>query len=188
MAIHEAQRRLVEEYSERGYQFAFGLCGNSEDAKELVQEAFYRILRKWDSYDAGQPLEGWFLGILRNLYMDSLKRYERRHGVSLDAPLAGRSGGDLNLADAMADPNEEALLDRLCRRNLGARVRRALDGLSREHKAVLTLLDIEGLTYGQIGQVMDCPLNTVRSRVNRARAALKKVILEKGKEAYADGL
>ena len=85
--------RFVADYSERGFQFACGLCGNSEEAKELVQEAFCRVFRSWDRYDQSQPLDSWFLTILRNVYVDSVKRHERRFGVRLDAALV-RDGED----------------------------------------------------------------------------------------------
>ena len=62
--------RFIREYAERAFQFAFRLCGNAEQAKELTQEAFFRLIRKWDQYDPSQPLEGWFLTVLRNVYYD----------------------------------------------------------------------------------------------------------------------
>ena len=62
--------RFVREYADQGFQFAVRLCGNTEEAKELVQEAFYRVLRHWESYDPAQSLENWFLTILRNVYYD----------------------------------------------------------------------------------------------------------------------
>jgi RNA polymerase sigma-70 factor (ECF subfamily) len=188
VAILEAQRRLIADYSERGYQFAYRLCDNVDDAKELVQEAFYRVFRSWDRYDSQRSLEGWFLGILRNVYTDKVRRYERRHGVSLDMALAGQGSGELRLADAIADPREEEILDRLCREDLRDEVRRALDSLNPEQKAVLELCDGQGFTYEEISEVLGCPINTVRSRLSRARIALRKALLKIAKEAGIDGL
>lgn len=173
----EKLERFVAEYSERGYHFAYGLCGNSEEAKELVQEAFFRVFRSWASFDQSQPLETWFLTILRHVYVDSRKRYERRCSVSLDAPLDMDREDSCSLADMLADPREEAILDRLDRDMMAAEVRRAMDALKSEHRAILNLCDVEGLSYEQIGVVMDCPVGTVRSRINRARAALKQALL-----------
>src|SRR5688572_4007653 len=99
--------RFIESYGERGYQFAYALCGNAEDAKELVQEAFTRLLRKRELYDESQPIENWFLGILRNVYYDSVKRYERKNVVSLDAELPG---SDATLGDTIADGRDAPFL------------------------------------------------------------------------------
>ena len=169
--------RFVEDYADRGFQFALHLCGNVEEAKELVQEAFVRAIDKWETYDSTQPLENWFLTILRNLYFDGLRRYERRHGLSLDAPHpdSGRA-----FSEVLADRAEEPLLVRLERQEASEAVLAALERLSPEHRAVLTLGDMEGLGYEELASVLDCPLGTVRSRLFRARAAFKKALLSQG--------
>jgi RNA polymerase sigma-70 factor (ECF subfamily) len=175
--------RFIQEYSERGFQFAYHLCGNAEEAKELVQEAFFRVIRRWDSYDPSQPLENWFLTILRNVFYDGVKRYERRHGVSLDAPIRDASGEPAaSLSEVLADGREEALLERLEREEERDQVRLALEALSPDHKAVLTLCDMQGMSYEEVSAVLDCPLGTVRSRVSRARAAFKECLLGQTKE------
>lgn len=188
MASQEKLERFVAEFSERGYHFAYGLCGSAEDAKELVQEAFVRVFRNWESYDESQGLESWYLTILRNVFLDSVKRYERRRGVSLDTPLSpGREEG-ASLAEHIADPREDGVLDRLCRESMVAEVGQAFAGLKVEQKAILTLCDVEGLSYERIARVLDCPVGTVRSRVSRARAALKQAVLETDREVDAHGL
>ena len=172
--------RFVEQYADKGYQFAFHLCGNPEDAKELVQEAFVRVIAKWETYNSEQPLENWFLSILRNLYFDGLRRYERRRAVSLDAPVPDHEGE--SFADLLVDTREEGLLGRLERQEASCQVQRALAALSPEHRAILTLIDVDGLGYEQVTEVLDCPLGTVRSRISRARDALKRALLTQGEE------
>ena len=180
--------RLVDQYSERGYQFAFGLCGNSEESKELVQEAFYRVFRSWSRVDRTQPLECLFLTILRNVYVDSVKRSEHRHGVGLDTVLRPEHEDGATLAETLADPKEEAVLERLTRESQLVQLRRAFGGLSVEHKAILNLFDVDGLGYDQIAVALDCPLGTVRSRLSRARAALKSAILKSDQEVQHHGM
>lgn len=172
---------FIRDYSDKAYQFAFRLSGNAEEAKELVQEAFYRAINKWDQYDESQPLEAWFLTILRNLYYDGLKRYERRCGLSLDAPLADTEGETLTLGDSLA-AEEEGLLERLERDETGQVVRAALETLSADQRAVIDLADGQGLSYEEIACVLDCPAGTVRSRLNRARSNLRKALLARGSE------
>ncbi len=170
---------FVERYADKGYQVAYHLCGNAEDAKELVQEAFVRVLAKWESYDSEQPLENWFLSILKNLYFDGLRRYERRNTVPLDAPVPELSTGE-SFADVLADHGETPLLERLERREAADSVQRALSSLTAEHRGILTLVDVEGLGYEEAAEVLDCPLGTIRSRVSRARIAFRKALLAQG--------
>lgn len=177
----ERLERFIKDYSERGYRFAWRLSGNEEDAKELVQEAFLRAIKAWGQYDPAKPLEAWFLTILRHVYVDGIKRYERRNSVSLDASLSGEAEG-MTFADALPDVREEAMLSRLERREASEEVQAVLDALTPEHRAILTLCDMQGLSYEEICKVLDAPLGTVRSRINRARAAFKKKMLEDCRE------
>lgn len=168
--------RFIEDYAEKGYQAAYHLCGNVEDAKELVQDAFVKLIRTWERYDEEQPLENYFLTIMRNLYFDGLKRYEKRHCVSLDVP-AGESEDSMTYAESLPDEREEQLIVALERREEAALVAAALADLVPEHRAILTMVDMQDLTYEKVAEVVDCPLGTVRSRVSRARAAFKKALL-----------
>jgi RNA polymerase sigma-70 factor (ECF subfamily) len=164
--------RLVTEYGERAFQFAYRLTGNAEDARELVQEAFYRVLRNWDGYDHNQPLENWFFTILRHLFLDGLRRYDRANVLSLDAP---QEEADEEFAEILED-RADVLLEALEREESGRSVRRAFQRLTAEHRAALTLADLDGMTYEEIAKVLRCPVGTVRSRVSRARDALKRLL------------
>ena len=172
---------FVDRYADKAYAFAYGLCGNEPDARELVQAAFVRIFEHAESFDASRAsLENWFLTILRRIHVDGLRRWERRRGLSLDKQI-GDDG--LTVADALPDRREEALLTRLERRENGERVRAALEELSPGLRAVVMLVDVEGLGYEESARVLDCPLGTVRSRINRARTSLKERLLEMEVEA-----
>lgn len=175
--------KFIEEFADRAYQFAFRLCGSAEEAKELVQEAFYRVIRKWDQYDESQPLESWFLAILRNVYYDGLRRHDRKMALPLDAQVETTAEGEiLSFSDVVARDGEESVLDRMVREENAAEVRAALAALSAEHRGVILLSDLEGLGYGEIAAVLDCPEGTVRSRLCRARAALRRELVKRGSE------
>lgn len=165
---------LIEANANKAYCFAFGLCGNEEDAKELVQEAFAKAFDRISTHDASLPFDAWFLTVLKHLYLDGTRKYEKRHGQSLDAPLDDTG---LTVADGVADVREMALLDRLEREENSRLVRRAMRGLSPDARAALLMIDMEGLSYEEAAAVMECPLNTLRSRIVRARAALKERLL-----------
>jgi RNA polymerase sigma-70 factor (ECF subfamily) len=169
--------RFVDEYGDHAYSFAYSLCGNETDAKELVQEAFVRIFDRADRFDPTKSLESWFMTILKNLFLDGRRRWERKNGISLDVPV-GEDG--LTVADSIADSREAALLDRLEREEETARVRRALESLTPDFRAVLTLVDVECIGYDNAAAALGWRVGTVRSRLSRARAALRARLLEMG--------
>src|SRR5262245_54045717 len=103
--------RLVREHGPRAYRFALRLAGNESDARDLVQEAFARAFRARGTFDDARPFEAWLLRILRNVYLDGVRRYEHRRGVSLDVP-ASEDGGSWEslLSDGRPDPAGELVM------------------------------------------------------------------------------
>lgn len=165
---------LIDANADKAYSFALGLCGNEDDARELVQEAFVKAMDRIGSHDPSMPFEAWFLTILKHLYFDGIKKFERRNGQSLDAPI---DGSGLTVADGVPDDRDQSLLARLEREESSRLVRRAMRALTPDARAVLLMIDLEGLGYEEAAAVMGCPLNTLRSRIVRARIALKERLL-----------
>jgi len=165
---------LIEANANKAYCFAFGLCGNEEEAKELVQEAFVKAMDRIGTHDPSLPFSAWFLTILKHLYLDGTKRYEKRFSQDLDQPL---DSFGLTVADAIADDRDIDLQERLERQESSRLVRRAMRALTPDARAVLLMIDLEGLGYEEAAAVMGCGLNTLRSRIVRARVALKERLL-----------
>lgn len=162
---------LIDAHANKAYCFAMGLCGNDHDARELVQEAFAKAMDRIDTHDPNMPFEAWFLTILKRIYLDGAKRYEKKYGQSLEEPIT-ESG--LTVADAVADVREQSVLERLEREENSKLVRRAMRALTPDARAVLLMIDLEGMGYEDAAEVLGCPLNTVRSRIVRARIALRE--------------
>jgi len=171
----ERMRVLIQKYGTRAFRFAYHLTRNVEESRDLVSEAFARVLVHWDQYDPSRPLENWFFAILRHLFLDAAKRFERRASVSLDAPIAPWMENSPCVADRL-EALEEGLLERLEREECAELVRSALDRLPWEYRSVLVLCDIEGMKYEEISWVLSCPIGTVRSRLSRARSVLRKIL------------
>ncbi len=165
---------FVRDYGERAFQFAFRLSGSVDEARELVQESFYRVLRHWDSVDQARSLDGIYFKILRNLFADARRGFAARRVVSLDAAPAGHEE-DTTYADLLPD-QEGAVLESLERRSQSDAVHQAIAALSVDHRAVLVLCDIEGRDYDFISEALGLPLGTVRSRVSRARLAFRRAL------------
>lgn len=164
---------LLRRHQGHARQFAYSLSGNVDEADELVQQAGYKALRHWKSYDPMRSFESWYLTIVKNLFKDARKRALSRRFVSLDTPLDYEE--DMSLVDSLPD-REAGLFEQLERREAVKAVRKSLLDLKKSCRIVLTLCDIEGMRYDEVARKLGLPPGTVRSRLFRARAALRRNI------------
>ena len=162
---------LLRRNAGQAYELAYSLAGNREEAKELVQEASYRVLLNWGRYDPLKSFQSWYLTMLKNIFIDSRRRLSGRCVVSLDATIGDDEGQ--SLAEAVADgtPGFFEQMERAARIEAA---RQSLKALSNAYRAVLTLCDLEGMSYEDAAQRLGLPLGTVRSRLFRARAAMMR--------------
>jgi RNA polymerase sigma-70 factor (ECF subfamily) len=154
-------------YADTLFNLARYLTSSESDAEDLVQETYARALRAADQFTPGTNLKAWLFRILRNTFISLYRR--RRHDPTV---------GGLDTVDptAQGPAREEWLLgdqelDRL-RKIVGEEIEQALMSLSEEARTVI-LLDLEGLTEVEVAQVVGCAVGTVKSRLARARAALR---------------
>ena len=155
-------------YVDALHNLARYLTGNETDAEDLVQETYARALRAEHQFTAGTNLKAWLFRILRNTFLSSYRR--QRHNPTV---------GGLDTVDAYAQgpASETWLLDDLeldrLRKVVAEEIETALMTLSEEARTVI-LLDLEGLTEIEVAEVVNCPVGTVKSRLSRARAALRQ--------------
>ncbi len=160
---------LVERYGRRVYAMAYRMAGHEADAKDLAQEAFIRIWRSMSRLRPDVPLEGWLYRTVTNLFIDLLRRRRGPRVQSLDEPMATASG---ELARERPDPSagvERTVLGAMVDR----RVQQALLSLPPEVRMAVVLADVEGYAYEEIASMMGIPVGTVKSRLHRARLALR---------------
>lgn len=153
---------LVRKYQDRLYTTMSHLLGSSEDAKDVVQDAFVKAFVKLESFQRASGFYTWLYRIAFNTAMSGQRR--RRPAQSVDL----RHDGGEEPLDPSAAPG-----DRLEREELANQVRGALDTLSDEHRTVLVLRDIDGCDYEAMAKILDIPVGTVRSRLHRARLQLR---------------
>ena len=147
------------------YRFARWLARSPGDPDDLVQEAFLRAFRAFDSL-RGPDVKAWLLAIVRNCHATALRQRQRRGFVPLPDEHEGQ--GDSAALAAAPDP-ESASIDQDERRLL----QRLIASLPEEHREVLLLREMGDMSYREIAQVTQVPVGTVMSRLSRARAALK---------------
>ena len=175
-----AYGQVVLLYQDRLYNAVLRLVGDREEARELTQEAFMRGLMKIDSFRGDASPYTWLFRIAVNLAISHLRKTSRFRVFSLDRPGGGKGGrhGD--------DDQASGLLDRVARerpdsappaklegRERDQAVLTALGRLDAEYRAVLVMRDIEGFDYQQMADVLGLPLGTLKSRLFRARLALR---------------
>lgn len=174
----ETFESLMRQYERQVYNVAYRMTGNREEAKDLTQEAFLRAFRAFRSYVPGTAFDRWLFRIVSNLYIDQVRRKSARKFriESLDAPI--RIGGqeiERTVPDSSMSPEEV-----LTEQEMSYRVQKALDELPPEFRMAVVLCDVQGFSYEEIASIMGCSIGTVRSRIHRARRALRSKLDPKG--------
>ncbi len=161
--------RAMGQYGKATYNFAYRLTGNESDARDLTQEAFIRVFKAWRSFQPGTSFLSWIYRILTNLYRDELRRRKGRFQEELPEDNAPQEfAGQRPMA---VTPIEDYV-----ERQLSEPLSRALAQLSAEQRQVVVLADIEEYSYQEIAEIMGCSIGTVRSRLHRARALLRRLV------------
>ncbi|MBQ2783031.1 MAG: sigma-70 family RNA polymerase sigma factor [Oscillospiraceae bacterium] len=163
----EAFGELVEQYRDNVYRLAYRMCGNAYDADEAAQEAFVAAWRALPNFRGDAKFSTWLYRLTTNAAIDVMRR-EKRHQTVGDGEM-------MELADDADSPQETVE-----RTEQQEAVQKALATLSEEYREVLLLRYMEELDYAEIAEVLQLPSGTVKSRINRAKAALKTALLKSG--------
>ncbi len=159
----------MQQYGKATYNFAYRLTANEADASDLTQEAFIRVYRAWRSFQPGTSFLSWVYRIVTNLHRDELRRRKGRFHEEIPEDNAPQEfAGQRPLA---VTPIEDYV-----DRQLGEPLSRALAQLSAEQRQVIILADLEEYSYQEIADIMGCSIGTVRSRLHRARALLRRLV------------
>jgi RNA polymerase sigma factor (sigma-70 family) len=164
-----AYDELVRRYQERIYATIYHMTSNHEDANDLAQEAFIKAFKALKSFKGDSSFFTWVYRIAINKTINFLKQRKHKNHLSLN---------DLDF-NAEHDPDMVALVsENTPRRDLGLselqeKLNAAMQKLSKEHRLVVTLHDVQGLPHEEISQIMDCNIGTVRSRLFYARQQLQ---------------
>ena len=173
----EMIEKLLKGNERRAYALAFNLLKNSDDAKDLVQEASCRVLRYWEKYDPLRSFGGWYLTIIRNTFLDARREAAHMKTLSLDRSI--ECAENISLAETLAD-GEISQHERLEQMETAQTVRQALEALPSFQRDILTLCDAEGQDYKGAAKITGVPVGTIKSRLSRARKAFRRQIKIKG--------
>jgi RNA polymerase sigma factor (sigma-70 family) len=164
-----AWEEIVQTYSRRVYNLAYRFTSRADSAEDLTQEVFIRVYRSLDQYDAKQgDLQNWLMRLARNLIIDD---YRKRQRAPQDQAADDLEDHKYHLRAADSSVQRE-----MERRELGAQVQAGIDKLSPDLRTCVILRDIEELSYQEIVDLLRIPEGTVKSRINRGRIELAKIL------------
>jgi RNA polymerase sigma-70 factor (ECF subfamily) len=163
-----AWETLMNTYAKRVFNMAYQFCGNREEAEDLTQDIFLKLHHSLSKFDFQKNFTAWLLTLSKNYLIDEYRRtkWERTQRDEFDERVLAQS--------ALSGPE-----DNLARKETQALIWEGLNRLSSEMRMAVILRDLQGRSYEEMAEILDLPLGTVKSRVNRARLALAEVLKDR---------
>lgn len=186
MLIERAQRgdrgafdALVRKHQQRAYQYAFRLTSNSEEACDVVADAFVRVFGAIKHFKGQSAFTTWMYRILTNCFLDARKKEKSRQTLSLESAIVTDDGDfERQIEDDSPTPDLE-----LERNEREEKFEKAVGVLPEYQRAMIVMYHAEMLSYEEIAEALDLPIGTVKSRLNRARLSLRD-LLRKDEELF----
>ncbi|MFZ5516861.1 MAG: sigma-70 family RNA polymerase sigma factor [Candidatus Zhuqueibacterota bacterium] len=158
---------IVKRYKNQLLNFIYRFLGNAEEAEDLVQETFLRVYRNRRAYQKVAKFSTWIYTIAGNLAKTELRKRKRRKFFSISD--LGYNEKDYDISDEAYNPEKD--VDSRMKEEI---IHREINDLSPKFREVILLRDVQQLSYEEISQIVDIPLGTVKSRVNRGRLKLQE--------------
>ena len=165
---------LVNRYRNRLINFVFRFVGTKEESEDIVQDTFVKLYEKKDYYRPINEFSTWIFTIASNLAKTELRKRKRRKTSSLSD--LGLENKDFDVP--VQDTTDEETLDEFA----DSQIQDAIQSLQIHFRKALILRDIEELSYEEISKILDVPLGTIKSRINRARLQLQEMLKQVHKD------
>ena len=172
-----AYSQLVNRFKDRLLNFIYRFVNDLDLAEDLVQDTLLKLYTHKDSYQEIAKFSTWLYTIAANLARTELRKKKRRKTFSVTE--LSRDDREFIIASSDVDPSED-----LSSQNFEKSVQRALAELPDDFKTIIILRDIQELSYDEISKIVDVPLGTVKSRINRGRVKLQQLLKKKGERPY----
>lgn len=173
-----AFKKLVEANQGRLFAVAVGMLRDRDDAMDVVQDTFIKAHRKLADFEGNAAFSTWLYRICVNLCIDKKRAYARRRSVDLDEVRPSELSEDALYAGAEITPklSGQNPLKNASDKELGGEIKRAMAELSEDHRSILLLREVEGLSYEEIAETLEIPRGTVMSRLFHARRNMQRLL------------
>lgn len=172
----EAFNRLVLRHQRRTVNLAYRFLGNYEDACDVAQEAFVRVYKSLRRFKRDCSFKTWLYKVVLNLCRNKY-RWKKRRGefgnISIDSGVTNDCDGPMQIPDDTLSVARE-----LRRKEIQSRIRESLATLPRNHREILVLRHMEDLSYADMSKLLGCAEGTIKSRLHRARAEIRKLLAD----------
>jgi RNA polymerase sigma-70 factor (ECF subfamily) len=176
----DAMGQLLQAYQQRVYSICYRMVRHADDARDLTQDTLVKVLENLHQYDGRAKLSTWVIRITINSCISHLRKAKRRRTSSLDAASPEDAFNGASMAGAVAESERGSMElsgpERVERDESRQLLHQAMQSLDPEARAVLVLRDMQGLEYEQLATALDVPIGTVKSRLFRARVALRNAL------------
>lgn len=171
----DAFGQLVLDHQNKVYTLAVRFVGDREDAADLAQEAFLKAWRSLSTFQGESSFATWMHRLTTNVCLDWLRKQSRRQNISVAVSLDDEEANWTEPADSRQDPQE-----RLEQTERKQALTQAMQELTEQHRRLLLMREVSGLSYQEIADALEVDLGTVKSRIARARMQLRKILLRDG--------
>lgn len=161
----DAWNMLIRKHNRRVYNLCYQFCGSTGTAEDLTQDVFLKVYGALDRYNFEMEFPTWLMAVARNLCIDHYRQHKREKVVDIDD------------ASHIAAPPGGSPLAQLERREAHHRIHSALVQVSDDLRMAVVLRDIQGYSYDEISAITGVPIGTVKSRINRGRLELARVLV-----------
>mgnify|MGYP005758683759 CR=1 FL=1 len=171
---------LIYQYEKKVYNVALRVFKNPEDAKDISQDVFIKIYKNLDKFDNKSSFSTWIYRITTNTCIDELRKRKGKETVSIDNDIEDDEG---RFKREFAD-NEPTPEEKVISKEGESEIIKSMNTLSDEHRTIIVMRDIEGLSYTEISEIIGVSIGTVKSRISRARLQLKNIILKREQKDF----
>jgi len=170
----EAFEMLVSKYEKKIYNISFRMLSDRDEAADAAQDVFIKVFRSLKNFKGESLFSTWLYRITSNVCLDILRK-RKSNVVSFDAEFV-QDDGEVKFEPPSTDPGVEEEYEQSELKKL---VSDAVNELPETHRAMIVMRDFEDLSYSDIARILDCPEGTIKSRISRARSALKSLLISK---------
>jgi RNA polymerase sigma-70 factor (ECF subfamily) len=163
------------------YSFAVRLCRDRDDASDLLQETFLKGFRFFDKFETGTNCKAWLFRILKNTYINQYRK-DKKEPDTIEYDTIEEFYDLIRSESSESTDLQKRIFDNL----LDDEISIALDSLPESFRTAIILCDLEGMTYEEISEILECPIGTVRSRLHRARNILASKLIKYAKNRGYD--